>query len=136
MRSSPIEAQEFVLDAEATPDRQSCRLIRPLLACLATKSAAEAGIPANLYGGHFAFKRSGPKGPVWILGQFDNRPGSVRVTLRRSSLPPEGRQGTTGQPAALTDAASVSDLSPPNNDHSRPADRLAAVPPDRSAFVD
>src|SRR5205823_1955888 len=94
------EAQEFVLDADATTDRQSRRLLRPLLACLATKSAAEAGTPANLYGGHFSFKRPGPKGPVWILGQFENRPGSVRVTLRRSSSPPEGPEARPGQPAA------------------------------------
>ena len=32
---------EFVLDATATADRQTRRLLRPLLACLATKSAAE-----------------------------------------------------------------------------------------------
>src|SRR5207302_8645805 len=83
------EVQEFILDADTTTDRQSRRLLRPLLACLATKSAAEAGTPANLYGGHFSFKRPGPKGPVWILGQFENRPGSVRMTLRRSSSPPE-----------------------------------------------
>lgn len=80
------EAQEFIFDADATTDRQSRRLLRPLLACLATKSAAEAGTPANLYGGYFSFKRPGPKGPVWIVGQFENRPGSVRVTLRRSSM--------------------------------------------------
>ncbi|MCI0741534.1 MAG: hypothetical protein L0Y72_21070 [Gemmataceae bacterium] len=83
------EGEEFVLDADASTDRQVRRLLRPVLACLATKSAAEAGIPANLYGGHFTFKRPGPKGPVWIFGQFENRPGSVRVTLRRSSSPPE-----------------------------------------------
>src|SRR5215831_18553455 len=76
--------QEFILDAEGTTDRQSRRLLRPLLACLATKSAAEAGTPANLYGGQLSFKRPGPQGPVWILGQFENRPGSVRVTFRRS----------------------------------------------------
>src|SRR5438552_3219789 len=68
-------AQEFVLDADATTDRQSRRLLRPLLACLATKSAAEAGTAADLYGGHFSSKRPGPNGPVWILGQFENRPG-------------------------------------------------------------
>ena len=89
------EGQEFVLDADATTDRQSRRLLRPLLACLATKSAAEAGTPANLYGGHFSFKRPGPKGPVWILGQFENRPGSVRVTLRRYSSPPPAERGAT-----------------------------------------
>jgi hypothetical protein len=82
------EAQEFVLDADALTDRQSRRLLRPLLACLATRAAAEGGTPANLYGGHFSFERSGPNGPVWILGQFENRPGSVRVTLRRSNSPP------------------------------------------------
>jgi hypothetical protein len=82
------EAQEFVLDADASTDRQSRRLLRPLLACLAAKSAAEAGTPANLYGGHFSFQRQGPQGPVWILGHFENRPGSVRLALRRSSSPP------------------------------------------------
>ena len=94
------EAEEFVLDADATTDRQSRRLLRPLLACLATKSAAEAGTPADLYGGHFSFKRPGPKGPVWILGQFENRPGSVRVTLRRSSSPPDDREARAEPPGA------------------------------------
>jgi hypothetical protein len=95
------EAQEFVLDADATANRQSRRLLRPLLACLATKSAAEAGTSANLYGGHFSFKRPGPNGPVWILGQFENRPGSVRVTVRRSTSPPSGdREGTGRAPEA------------------------------------
>jgi hypothetical protein len=84
------ESQEFILDAYATTDRQTRRLLRPLLACLATKSAAEAGAPANLYGGHFSFERQGPAGPVWIVGQFENRPGRVRVTLRRSNSPPPG----------------------------------------------
>ena len=89
------EGEEFVLDADASMDRQVRRLLRPLLACLATKSAAEASTPANLYGGHFTFKRPGPKGPVWIFGQFENRPGSVRVRLRRYSSPPPGeRYGT------------------------------------------
>jgi hypothetical protein len=82
------EGEEFVLEADATADRQVHRLIRPLLACLATKSAAEAGTSANLYGGHFTFKRPGAQGPVWIVGQFENRPGSVRLTLRRYNSPP------------------------------------------------
>lgn len=82
------ESQEFVLDADAIADRQSRRLLRPLLACLATKSATEAGAAVNLHVGHLSFQRSGPKGPVWILGHFENCPGSVRVTLRRSSSPP------------------------------------------------
>ena len=104
------EAQEFVLDADATTDRQSRRLLRPLLACLATKSAAEAGTPTGLYGGHFSFKRPGPKGPVWILGQFENRPGSVRVTLRRSTSQPKSPQDQPHFPATrATDAVQERD---------------------------
>ena len=80
--------EEFVLDADTTRDRQAFRLVRPLLACLATKSAAEAGAPADLYGGHLYFVRPGSNGPVWVFGQFENRPGCVRVTLRRSDSPP------------------------------------------------
>jgi hypothetical protein len=108
------EGQEFVLDANATTDRQARRLLRPFLACLATKSAAEAGTPVNLYGGQLCFKRPSPKGPVWILGRFENRSGSVRLTLRRSSSPPEGPEARPGQAAALTDAASGAEPSPPN----------------------
>ena len=37
------EVKKLLLDAAATTDRQSQRVLRPLLACLATKSAAEAG---------------------------------------------------------------------------------------------
>lgn len=89
------EGEEFVLDADAGTDRQVRRLLRPVLACLAAKSAAEAGAPANLYGGQLTFKRTGLKGPVWIYCQFENRPGNVRVTLRRSSSPPgDERYGT------------------------------------------
>jgi hypothetical protein len=83
------EAKELSLDATAATDRQSQRLLRPLLACLATKSAAEAGTPPNLYGGQLSFKRIGPEGPVWISVEFENKPGSVRVTFQRSSSPAE-----------------------------------------------
>jgi hypothetical protein len=100
------ESQEFVFDADAATDRQACRLLRPLLACLATKSAAEAGMSANLYGGHVSFKRPGPEGPVWILGRFSNRPGSVRLTLRRSSSPPEVPEARPGQCAAPAERGS------------------------------
>jgi hypothetical protein len=108
------DGEEVVLDADATTDRQSRRLLRPLLACLATKAAAEAGTPANLYGGHFSFKRVGPQGPVWIIGQFENRPGCVRATLRRSNSPPEDTEARPGKPAALTDGAARGEPSPPN----------------------
>jgi hypothetical protein len=122
------EAREFVLDADATTDRQSRRLLRPLLACLAVRSAAEACAPADLYGGHLSFKRPGPEGPVWILGQFENRPGKVRVTLRRSSSPPGGPEVTPGQPVALPEAVSRGDAFPSNTEDSRPEDRLAVSP--------
>jgi hypothetical protein len=89
--------QALVLDADATTDRQSRRLLRPLLACLATKSATEAGTPVNLFTGHLCFKRSGPAGPVWITGEFDNRPGAVRVALRRFDSPPEASDPSTEQ---------------------------------------
>src|SRR5437868_11857658 len=95
------EAQEFVLDAAATTDRQTRRVLRPLLACLATKSAAEAGTPPNLYGGHLAFTRPGPEGPVWILGHFENRPGRARVAFRRSASPSANPEPGTEQPAPV-----------------------------------
>jgi hypothetical protein len=88
------EAQEIVLDADVLTDRQSRRVLRPLLACLATKSAAEGGSTVNLYGGLLYFKRSGPTGPVWITGPFENRPGAVRVALRRSDSAPERAKPT------------------------------------------
>lgn len=81
----PDSEQEFVLTVDDTTDRQVRRLIRPLLACLATKSASEAGLPVSLYGGHLSFMRPGPAGPVWVVGDFENQPGSVRVTLRRAN---------------------------------------------------
>jgi hypothetical protein len=102
----PEDGHEFVLDAETIMDPQSRRLLRPLLACLATKSAAEAGTPANLYGGHFSFKRTGPNGPVWILGQFENRAGNVRVTFRLSSSPTDSPAAMPRKPAVLNDTAS------------------------------
>jgi hypothetical protein len=80
------EGKKLVLDSASAVDRQSQRVLRPLLACLATKSAAEAGTPPNLYGGQLSFKRIGPDGPVWIFGEFENKPGSVRIAFQRSSL--------------------------------------------------
>jgi hypothetical protein len=76
------ESCAYHLEMGASADCQPRRLLRPLLACLAAKSAAENGTPVNLYGGPLTFKRPGPTGVVWILGHFDNRPGSVHVTLR------------------------------------------------------
>jgi hypothetical protein len=103
------ESLEFVLDAAATTDRQSRRVLRPLLACLATKSAAEAGAPANLYGGRLSFQRPGPQGLVWIVGQFENGPGMARVAFRRSSSPPED-----SEPRTVQDPVCASTGSPPH----------------------
>lgn len=84
----PEEAREFVLDAATVTDRQLRRLLRPLLACLAEKSATEGGTALDLYGGRLSFRRLGPNGMVWIIGQFENRPGAVRVAFRRSTARP------------------------------------------------
>ncbi len=91
----------------AAADRPSQRILRPLLACLAAKSAAEAGTSPNLYGGNLSFRRPGPEGPVWIIGQFENKPGSVRATFRRSAAPPEQPDGQSGTIGATIGAASI-----------------------------
>jgi hypothetical protein len=91
------EAQSLVLDAEATLDRQSRRLIRPLLACLATKSGAERGTPVNLYGGELVFERCGPEGPIRIVAQFENKPRVVRIAFLRSAV--ESVSAAKAQPA-------------------------------------
>ena len=95
------EGQEFVLDADAATDHQSQRILRPLLACLATRSASETATSANLYGGGLSFTRKGPEGPVWILGPFENRPGMVRVFLRRSTKPAQNSGPEPAQAASL-----------------------------------
>jgi hypothetical protein len=108
------EGEEFVLDAETITDRQSRRLLRPLLACLASKSAAETGASPNLYEGRLTFKRPGHEGPVWIFGHFENRPGSVRVALRRTGSPPQSLELTTGQFSVISaDAGPWPDGPPP-----------------------
>ncbi len=82
------DGHEFVLNANTTTDRQTRRVLRPLLACLAVKSAAEAGASPNLYGGELSFKRADGGGrPMWVLGTFENRPGAVHVALRRVESP-------------------------------------------------
>jgi hypothetical protein len=107
------EVQALVLDADATTDRQSRRILRPLLACLATKSAAEAGTPVNLFTGHVCFKRPGPAGPIWITGEFENRPGAVRVAFRRSNSPPDTSGPSTEQSFVLTGDGSRPDAPQP-----------------------
>ena len=114
------EAQEFVLDSDAVTDRQTRRLLRPLLACLATKSAAEAGTPGDLYGGSLSFQRPGPDGPVWIIAEFENRPGTARVTFRQSLTPPEGGEPRRAQPWVV--AGTGSQFPGPQVNASRPAD--------------
>lgn len=94
----PGEAQEFFFTADAAMDRQSRRLIRPLLACLATKSAAETGMPVNVFEGQLSFKRADSQRPVWIHGQFVNRPGKICITLHRSTSLPESAPTRNGEP--------------------------------------
>lgn len=106
------DAQEFVLDADTTTNRQSRRLVRPLLACLATKSAAEAGTPADLYRGLLAFKRPGSDGTVWIIGQFENRPGAVRIALRRAASPSRNSEPNTAPLGAEQSASHRVDSKP------------------------
>jgi len=82
------DAPGFILDADdSSLDLQSRRLLRPLLACLATMSAAETGTQPSLYGGPLAFRRSGS---VWVLGEFENRAEGQQLVLRRSIAPPDG----------------------------------------------
>jgi hypothetical protein len=106
------EAQEFVLDADTATDRQSRRILRPLLACLAAKSAAEAETPVNLYGGRLLFQRPGPSEPVWISGQFENRSGTIRVAFQRSPSPPQNSDPGTAQSPVLAGAGSPLPVSP------------------------
>jgi hypothetical protein len=87
--------REFALDRDALTDLQSRRMIRPLLACLANLSADESGTSADIYGGHLSFKRAGSEGPVWIVGEFENKLGSVRVALHRSCSPPQHSEPRT-----------------------------------------
>jgi hypothetical protein len=84
--SSGEESQEFTLVEEAITDRQSRRMIRPLLACLAHMSAEESGGPVDVFGGSLLFKREGLRGPVTIVCEFLNKQGNVRLAFRRSSL--------------------------------------------------
>jgi len=119
------DGQEFVLDMDTAADRQSRRILRPLLACLATKSAAEAGTPVNLYGGRLSFQRSGPDGPVWIIGQVENRSGTVRVAFRRSPSPPQNSEPRTAQLPIFAGAGSplpVSQVAP-----SQPAEETSSA---------
>lgn len=108
------DGDEFALDANSITNRQVLRLIRPLLACLANKSAVETGAPVNLYGGHLSFKRAVSNGLVRIIGQFENRPGNVCVMLRRSCSPLDVSSANTGQAIAFSKATLGSDTPTPN----------------------
>ena len=109
-------AKNLLLDAASATDRQSQRVLRPLVACLATKSAAEAGTSPNLYRGQLCFKRNGPDGPVWILGEFENKPRNVRVVFRRSAVPRElpehGTSETSVSPATAPQGGSLPSIEP------------------------
>jgi hypothetical protein len=107
---------EFTLAAAEATDRQARRLLRPLLACLAMKSAAEAGADADIYGGHLSFKRPGPDGPVLILGEFDNKPGNARITLQRHS-PVADTSGAEPRPETYTKLSATDSPARPKTEH-------------------
>lgn len=98
---------EYVLNAENVEDRQSQRLLRPLLACLATMSVHSAGESASdLYGGDLLFERFSPQGSVWIIGQFKNRPGETKIAFRRSSPRTRLTESNSARPMGQTETAS------------------------------
>jgi hypothetical protein len=122
--AQPLTAQEFVIVVDDSTDRQSRRLIRPLLAYLATKSARESGTPVNLYAGRLSFERHSPVGSGWIIGEFENRPGSVRLALRRSGSPAasdEGSRTDAGTPGR-TEGVPVAET--PGSDAPLPTSRI------------
>ncbi len=79
---------EISFDAQSLTDRQSQRVIRPLLAHLAVRSATEANTTPNLYEGTLTFQRTTNEGIFWITGEFENKQGSACFTLRRSNTAP------------------------------------------------
>lgn len=97
--------QEFAVALDDATDRQTRRLLRPLLACLAVKSASEADATVNLYGGRLSFARPGPSGPVWVVGDFENQAGNVRIALRRASRPTDALQGDRSAPKPVPGTA-------------------------------
>lgn len=111
-----------VVTDQALADRQSRRLLRPLLAFLAVKFATENHQPPNLYGGALAFEQPTADGPAWIVGEFDNRPGYLTLTLRRSDSPPDVSEflrceAGLGRRAAFEKyLATVPDVPPPEHD--------------------
>jgi hypothetical protein len=103
----------FTLDAANATDRQARRLFRPLLACLAMKSALETGSEGSVYGGSLSFTRPGPHGPVLILGEFDNRQANARITLQRHG--PDAAARATDVPPQKDASASTSDPPAPGS---------------------
>jgi hypothetical protein len=94
---SPSAGQEFILDSGTAGNGQIRRVLRPLLACLATKSATEAGTSPDLYGGRLSFRRPDRVGrSVWIVGQFENKPGMVRAAFQLSGSPPQFPENAQG----------------------------------------
>ena len=67
----------------------------------------------NIYGGDLLFKRLCPDGTVWILGQFENRPGKVRVAFQRSFSEPQNSELKNGRLTGSTDADSCRNSSQP-----------------------
>lgn len=66
---------------DALPSPQARARFRPLLACLARKSAQENGTAFDPHGGTLTFVRPGLRGPVRITGTFDNHSDAVRLVF-------------------------------------------------------
>ena len=114
--------KEFILDAAETTDRQSRRLLRPLLACLANMSAAESGAASDMFGGQLSFKRTGPEGPVCIVGKFENKADNVRAIFERFSSPPRSEASeTTATKSTRQPNIQFNTTGESNKDTARPA---------------
>ncbi len=97
--ATQTEDRDIVVDAATLSDRQSLRLIRPLLACLANMSATET----SLYGGTLTFRR----GTACIRGQFENQPGRIVLALRRFDNEPLEGTGDSSSPSTLKPLSDV-----------------------------
>ena len=65
----------------------------------------------RLYGGQLCFKRNGPDGPVWILGEFESKPGTQRVESSAIRLAAVSPRTESKSPVRLTRAGENRSLS-------------------------
>jgi hypothetical protein len=108
---------ELVFAVDETTNRQARRLIRPFLACLATKSASENGTPVNIYSGSLSFHRPGPDGTVWVVGDFSNQSGGQRLAIRRAISSARFDSQTSNQTPIPTVEQRHASASPPEREN-------------------